>query len=162
MSGSEKEKPKKSAHEAAYSYLANRMRSVHELRCYLRDKGYESSEADDAIDELKEMGYLDDYQYALRYYEYNHDKRRGSLRAERELFEKGIDREIIRNAKEDYLFESAVDEYEDALAEARRALDGKMPDDKTSAKIARKLENKGYSRSDIFKVLDALRREDGD
>ena len=32
-------------------------------------------------------------------------------------------------------------------------------DDKLSAKIARKLETKGFNRGDIFRVLDALRRE---
>ena len=32
-------------------------------------------------------------------------------------------------------------------------------DDRLSAKIARRLESKGFSRSDIFRVLDTLRRE---
>ena len=106
--------------ETAAAYLANRMRTVYELRKHLRDKEYSPEEIDEAVEELIGLNYLDDYQYALRYYEYNREKKRGTLRAEKELAEKGVDREIIRNAKEDFLFEQKVDEYEDALAIARK------------------------------------------
>ena len=156
--------------ETAAAYLANRMRTVYELRKHLRDKEYSPEEIDEAVEELIGLNYLDDYQYALRYYEYNREKKRGTLRAEKELAEKGVDREIIRNAKEDFLFEKKVDEYEDALAIARKevfvpsdiygeAETVKELDDKLSAKIARKLESKGFARGDIFRVLDTLRRE---
>ena len=156
--------------ETAAAYLANRMRTVYELRKHLRDKEYSPEEIDEAVEELIGLNYLDDYQYALRYYEYNREKKRGTLRAEKELAEKGVDKEIIRNAKEDFLFEQKVDEYEDALAIARKevfvpsdiygeAETVKELDDKLSAKIARKLESKGFARGDIFRVLDTLRRE---
>lgn len=149
------------------------MRTVSELRKYLRDKDYPEGEIEEAVEELLELRYLDDYQYALRYYEYNREKKRGSLRAERELAEKGVDREIIRNAKEDFLYEQKVDEYEDALAIGRREIfvpddiyaetgAVKELDDKLASKIARKLESKGFSRNDIFRVLDTLRRESGE
>ena len=83
---------------------------------------------------------------------------------------KFVDKETIRNAKEDYLYEQKVDEYEDALAVARKEVFTqndiygeeiivKELDDKLSAKIARKLESKGFARGDIFRVLDTLRRE---
>jgi SOS response regulatory protein OraA/RecX len=119
------------------------------------------------------MRYLDDYLYAARYYEYNRDKKRGVMRAERELIEKGIDRETVRNAKEDFLYEQGVDEYSDALEIARKEVYTKKDiygdevvvremDDRLSAKIARRLESKGFSRADIFRVLDTLRRETGD
>lgn len=146
------------------------MRTVFEVRKHLRDKEYTPEEIEEAVKELIELRYLDDYQFALRYYEYNRDKKRGTLRAERELAEKGVDKETIRNAKEDFLFEQKVDEYEDALAVARKEVfvpsdiygeevAVKELDDKLSAKIARKLESKGFSRGDIFRVLDTLRRE---
>ena len=92
------------------------------------------------------------------------------LRAERELMEKGIDRETARNAKEDFLYEQKVDEFEDALEIARKELfvpsdiygeapRAREPDDRLTAKIARKLESKGFSKGDIFRVLDRIRRE---
>lgn len=160
---------RKTALEAAYAYLANRMRTTEELRRHLKDKGYEDGEVTDAVNELIGMRYLDDYAFALRYYEYNREKRRGVRRAERELAEKGVDRQTIRFAKEDFLYEQQVDEYEDALAAARRevftgggpgeAVIIKEVDDRLSAKIARRLESAGYSAGDIFRVLDAIRRE---
>lgn len=166
----------KTALEAAYAFLANRMRTSSEMRKHLEGRGYDDEEITDAVNELIGMRYLDDYAYALRYYEYNREKRRGVLRAERELIEKGVDRETAQFAKEDFLHEQEADEYADALDIARRELAaGTAPKrlsgdteagegtsaltDRLASKIARKLESKGYSRSDIFRVLDAIRRE---
>ena len=163
-------KNKKTAIEAAYSYLATRMRTTEEVRKYLEGKDYNEDEIADAVNELIGMRYLDDYLFALRYYEYNHEKKRGALRAERELMEKGIDRETARNAKEDFLYEHKVNEFEDALDIALKEvfvpsdIYGEAPvmktvDDRLTAKIARKLEGKGFSKGDIFRVLDSIRRE---
>lgn len=163
----------KSAVEAAYSYLANRMRTTEEVRKHLESKKYPESEINDAVNELIGMRYLDDYFFALRYYEYNREKKRGSLRAERELLEKGVDKETVRNAREDFLYEQKVNEFEDALTIARKEVFvpsdvyGEEPaakpfNDSLAAKIARKLEGKGFSKGDIFRVLDSIRRETED
>lgn len=162
-------KNRKSALEAAYTYLDSRMRTVEEVRRYLGSKDYSEDEITDAVNELIGMRYLDDYLYALRYYEYNREKKRGSQRAERELAEKGVDRETIRNAREDFLYDQQVDEYSEALSIAQKEICrpsdvyGEAPvlreiDDRLTAKIARKLESKGFSRSDIYRVLDEIRR----
>lgn len=161
---------KKTALETAYAFLASRMRTAEEVRKHLESKKYNEGEITDAINELIGMRYLDDYLYSLRYYEYNHEKKRGVLRAERELMEKGIDRDTARNAKEDFLYEHKVDEFEDALDIALKEvfissdICGEPPvmktvDDRLTAKIARKLEGKGFSKGDIFRVLDSIRRE---
>ena len=161
---------KKSAIEAAYAFLASRMRTTEEVRRHLVSKGYADEEITGAVNDLIGLRYLDDYLFALRYYEYNREKKRGVLRAERELLEKGVDKDTARNAKEDFLYEQKVDEFEDALEIARRDVFvppdvyGEPPrvrevDDRLTAKIARKLESKGYSRGDIFRVLDSIRRE---
>ena len=170
MKTDRKKTAEKTALEAAYKYLANRMHTTAEVRKHLEDREYADDEITEAINELIGMRYLDDYLYAARYYEHNRDKRRGVLRAERELIEKGIDRQTARNAKEDFLYEQEVDEFEDALETARREVYVKKDvygdevtvrelDDRLSAKIARKLESRGYSKGDIFRVLDTLRRE---
>jgi len=171
MSNTVKEKNnKKTAVEAAYAFLATRMRTTEEVRKHLESKEYDESEITEAINELIGMRYLDDYLYALRYYEYNKEKKRGVLRAERELTEKGIDRDTARNAKEDFLYEQKVNEFEDALDIALKEvfvpsdIYGEPPvmktvDDRLAAKIARKLESRGFSRRDIFRVLESIRRE---
>jgi SOS response regulatory protein OraA/RecX len=167
---SKEKKNKKTAIEAAYAFLASRMRTTAEVRKHLESKEYNKDEINDTINELIGMRYLDDYLFALRYYEYNHEKKRGALRAERELMERGIDRDTVRNAKEDFLYEQKINEFEDALDIALKEvfvqsdIYGKPPvmktvDDRLTAKIARKLEGKGFSKGDIFRVLDSIRRE---
>lgn len=152
-------KNKKTALETASAYLASRMRTVQEVRSRLRDKEYDAAEADDAIKELIDLGYLDDYAYAMRYYEYSREKRRGSIRAMRELLEKGVAEETAKNAREDFLYSNKVDEYSDALALALRDAEGKETDDKLIAKIARKLESRGFEKRDIIRVLEELKRK---
>ena len=171
MKNNNKEKENtKTAAETAYTFLASRMRTTEEVRKHLESRGYDTDEITDTINDLIGMRYLDDYLYAFRYYEYNRGKKRGVLRAERELLEKGIDKETARNAKEDFLYEQKVDEFEDALEIARKEvyvpsdIYGEAPrvrevDDRLAAKIARRLESKGFSKGDIFRVLDRIRRE---
>lgn len=169
-SSEEKKKNKKTAAEAAYAFLATRMRTAEEVRRHLESREYSEDEITEVINDLIGMRYIDDYLFAFRYYEYNREKKRGVLRAERELLEKGIDKETARNAKEDFLYEQKVDEFEDALEIARKEvfvpsdIYGGAPralevDDRLTARIARKLEGKGFSRGDIFRVLDTVRRE---
>ena len=150
-------KNKKTAMEAASAYLANRMRTVHELRKHLKEKEYDTSEIDETVDELIALHYLDDNLYAERYYEYNREKKRGIKRAAAELKERGVDETIINNAGEDFLYNNKVDEYEDALAVALKVAEGREVDDKLVAKIARKLETKGYGGGDILRVLETIR-----
>ena len=111
---------KKSAFETALTFLDTRMRTRAEVEKRLREKGYAQEEITEAVNDLIGMRYLDDYQYALRYYEYNREKRRGSARAARELAEKGVDPETVRYAREDFLYSENVDEYADALAVAEK------------------------------------------
>ena len=171
------EKNRKTALEAAYAYLDTRMRTAAEVSKRLKDKGYSGEEADEAIMELQRMKYLDDYQYALRYYEYNREKRRGSARAARELAEKGVDPETIRNARENFIFEGKIDEFRDAFEAAEKELLLKhrpaaqtgteeetaplriIIDDRAASGICRRLESRGFERSDIFRVLEELRRK---
>ena len=150
-------KNKKTAMEAASAYLANRMRTVHELRKHLKEKEYDESEIDETVDELISLHYLDDNLYAERYYEYNREKKRGIKRAAAELKERGVDEAVIKNAAEDFLYNNKVNEYEDALAVALKVAEGKEVDDKLISKIARKLETKGYAGGDILRVLETIR-----
>ncbi len=158
MSGSKADaKKKKTAMEAAASYLADRMRTIAELRKYLGDRDYTEKEIDETVSELIGLRYLDDYQYALRYYEYNYEKKRGMKRAARELAEKGVDRETVRNAGEDFAYENNVDEYAMALDLARKELVREV-DDRLIARVARKLESRGFANDVIIRVLEQMRR----
>lgn len=153
-------KTRKSAMEAAASYLASRMRTAQEVRTRLHELGYSNTETEEALKELESLGYINDAEYALRYFEYNREKKRGSKRAFLELMKKGVDEQTARNARDDFLHENKVNEFEDALHAALREAEGKEYDDKLGAKIARKLETRGFENSDIIRVLGALRKND--
>ena len=74
-----------------------------------------------------------------------------------------MDAETIRYAREDFLYSEKVDEYADALAVAEKELELKPGlDEKAVARIGRKLDGRGFERSDIFRVLEELRRRSGD
>lgn len=153
-------KPKKTAMDVAAAYLATRMRTVAEVRQHLKDKEFSEKEIDETITDLIGLRYLDDYAYAIRYYEYNTAKHRGSRRAMRELEQKGVDKETIKFALEDYLYDSKVDEYKMALEIAAGEAEEKAVDDKLIAKVARKLDSRGYAQGDIIKVMSEMRRWD--
>lgn len=154
------EKAKKSAMEVASDYLANRMRTIAEVRKRLTEKEFDETEIDETIEELIELKYLDDYEYAKRYYEYNAEKKRGSFRAMRELEEKGVDKETIKFALEDFKFELKIDEYEMAISVAENEIDNaKIVDVKLVAKIGRSLNTKGFKKDDIFRVIEKIREK---
>ena len=152
------EKVKKSAMEVASDYLANRMRTVSEVRKRLQEKEFDETEIEETINDLIGLRYLDDYEYAKRYYEHNAEKKRGSFRAMRELEEKGVDKETVKFALEDFKFESKVDEYKVALAVAENEIENaKIIDEKLVAKIGRNLNMRGFRKDDIFRVLEKVR-----
>ena len=159
MADKEKTKSKKTAMEVAASYLSNRMRTVEEMRKHLKEKEFSEKEIEETVNDLIGLKYLDDYAYAVRYYEYNTEKHRGSFRAMRELEDKGVDKQTVKFALEDYIYENKVDEFRLALEVARKEEFTEV-DDKLIAKVARKLEARGFKRDDIYRVLDEMRRWD--
>lgn len=151
-------KKKRSAISAATDYLSYRMRTCKEVRDKLREKEYSEEEIEEAIEILKSHKYLDDYDYAVRYFEYSASKKRGAMRATRELSEKGVDSEIISNAYEDYQYENQTSELELALEIAHQMADGEgEPSDKLIARVARRLESRGFRSNDIYKVMAEMR-----
>src|SRR5579875_2948902 len=89
--------------QVAYVYLNRRERTVAEVRARLAkvvEKGdAKPEEADAAVAELIELGYLDDARYARLFIE---DKRSlenwGTERIERGLLERGVDRDVVAEA----------------------------------------------------------------
>ena len=151
---------KKSAMEVAAAYLENRMRTVFEVRKKLAEKEFSDKEIDETVNELIGLRYLDDYEFAKRYYEYNAEKKRGSQRAMRELEEKGVDKQSIKFAYEAFAYETKIDELSIAKQVAESVLESAGEnselDEKLRGKIARKLETRGFSTSTIIKVLESI------
>ena len=107
----------------AYAYLNRRERTVAEVRARLAKAECPEPEAEAAIEELVELGTLDDARYARVFIE---DKRNleswGTERIQRALLERGIEREVVAGA-----FAGAVGEDESELDRALELLSRRFP-----------------------------------
>lgn len=153
-------KEKKKAFDAACDYLSIAERSSFEVEKKLKEKGYEPDEIAEALEKLKELGFVDDKAFGRRYAEFALAKGRGLYRIKNELRKKGISSFDV----EDIMFELEEDgmtgpeqQRERAAEIAAEVLAGHEPDDRILAKISRKLAGLGYSPQDIYHVLGRIR-----
>lgn len=137
------------AYNYAVSLLARRDHSESELKNKLALKGYKSG-AEEAIEKLKNGGYIDDSRFARLYVrELQTLKKYGKRRIEQELYRKGIDRDIIREV----LDETEFDESELVMLIERKYA-RYLSDEKGINKTVNALLRLGYSYGEI---RDALR-----
>lgn len=143
--------------DIAAKYLASRMRTCREMSEYLIKKGYDEDEIHAVITEFIDFHYLDDEEYCRQYINYACDKGKGSLRIRQELAEKGVDREIISFALEDYYDRDS--EVDRALEQAKKTLSGKPVDEKMKGRLGRRLISLGYSTDVVYKVIGICMRD---
>ncbi|RIW32317.1 recombination regulator RecX [Bacillus salacetis] len=87
------------AFNLAIHYLSYRMRTEKEVSDYLKKKELGDAVAGEAIHKLKEYNYLNDHEFAKAYVNTQintSDKGPGAV--ERELIEKGVDKQLIESA----------------------------------------------------------------
>ena len=145
----------KRARERALRLLALRGRSRAELRKKLTERGFTKSAIDRVLENLGELGYLDDEAFAInraRHLAVN--RLYGDRKIEAQLREKGIDREAakeaIREVREEF------PEKEGLSTVAVKKLPGRGPDGlnkKERLALARMLQGKGYH---LGLILDYL------
>ena len=148
----------KNVMDEAAELLTARSLTKAELVRKLKSKGFETPEIEDAAARLEELGYLDDEAYAKRFAADAARKGKGRLRIARELSQKGMDAQSAKEAIEALSGEEDVlSERERAMAEAQKMLRGETPDEKTLARVARRLSAFGYEPSVIWDVIGKLR-----
>lgn len=181
-------KKKPSVYTAAAGKLSKKPLSVQELRKYLLDKQYEEEEVDILIREYLEIGYLNDVEYASRFWKYGEGKGWADSRIKRELLNRGVnqndiddgyviwndedssecimdDSEIPGSAEERFSEEGSGKEAKRALEIARKMAASAILDeyghlDKTlKNRIGRRLYSYGYQSSLIFGTIDIIERE---
>ena len=130
-----------------------------DLEKKLQAKGYSREEAEDAAARLQELGYLDDEAFAKDLAAEAARKGKGKLRIQRELSQKGADAQSAKAALEAVQAdEEQLSERERAMEEAQKLLRGtEHPDEKTLARVGRRLSALGYEPSVIWDVLGKLR-----
>lgn len=150
--------------EEAVRYLEHRSRTCGEMKAHLAQKGFEEKKIRQTIEELKELHYLDDFQYTIAYLNYGFSKGKGIKLIKYELYDKEVDSNTIEDAMCSYEEEYGVGlddfEIERAMQQAERVTDGVRPDEKMTAKIARRLSSKGYSSDVIYKVIGQIKKQE--
>lgn len=119
--------------------LTKRPYTEKQLRDKLKDGGYPKSITDEAIEYIKSMNCLDDYEYAKNYICYSSTKK-SRKRIESDLIVKGIDRDTIDRAMK------SVTETEDIESEELliQRLIGKRHYDPDTASFEEKMKIRSY------------------
>jgi regulatory protein len=141
------------ATEAALVFLSYRPRSEREVRDRLRRGGYQPPVIDAVIGRLHGWHYLDDADFARRWVEGRTAQRpRGRRLLQQELWQKGVDREIAREAIEeaDLDEEGAAEE----LAKKRIATYGQEDPAVIRRRVGAYLARRGYGFDIVRAALD--------
>lgn len=153
------DKPK-DCRETALRYLERRERSAFEVKSHLISRGFPEEEIEAALQDLEELRYIDDARYCDDYIRYGAGKGRGPVRLQAELAEKGIGAGLIQEALAERFDRQT--EKEAAMKEAVKLLTEREPDgrtdEKTLAKIGRKLNSLGYHTDVIYDIIRQIGR----
>jgi len=156
------------AFDVACAYLALRERTGFEIKNYLKKKDFTAEETDEAIVKLQEFGYINDKDYAVRYIEYAMSKGWGIGRIRQELRVRGVNADDIDDAVYETEKTKAIDfsdQKERAWETALDSVKGKIIDDKTIAKVGRRLKTLGYGSSEVYyavgKLMNLANKEKG-
>ena len=146
----------------AVKSLGARMQSVRDLRRKLQDRAEPGSDGlasvDRILDKLKEMQYLSDERYAADFTRLRQENRSlGKRRVQQDLQQKGIASDLIATM--------ITEAYEglDEQALVRQHLERRRikppTDDKSTARVLRRLTAAGFSSKAIFAVLRSLKSD---
>lgn len=139
----------------AMDYISKYTATQKQLQNKLYEKGYHSVVVNYVIEKAKKYGYINDFDYAKCYVEYN-KKMKGAVRLKAELRNKGIAQEIISQVLEETSFDK-----EGALNLAKKHSRNKDLNDKNYiAKLNRYLAYRGFEWSEISECVQKLRNEE--
>lgn len=134
------------AKKRAMGYLERRAYSKRELSDKLVEKGVSRDLAEEAVDWLEEINFLNDEDYARQIVQHYSAKGYGRRRVEQELWRRGIEKPLWESA----LAQAMPEEQEDAIdGFIQRKLRGAMPDSKEEKRVADALARRGYQWDEI-------------
>lgn len=150
--------------ECAIRYLANRSRSIKEMKVHLNKKEYSDIDIKEEIAYLVENKYLNDVDYAFEYINYGFSKGKGLVKIGQELYTKGIDGEVLN--KGIYKFEDEESkniedvQKEIAYKEAQKTMSKvDVIDSKSIAKLGRRLNSLGHKTDLIYQIMNEYQKE---
>lgn len=142
------------AFNCAVNLLSFRSRSTKELMVKMKQKGFEEESIQKAIEKLVYYGYLNDYQFSTQWVsDKQRFKKAGKNLLKQELYQKGIEKEIIEQVLQENVNEE--DEYQRALELAEKKVKTLGKDDRNAKyrKLSGLLARKGYSFDIISKIM---------
>lgn len=143
------------AYQRALNYLSYGLRSEKEVRDDLKDKEFEDL-ADEVVERLTMQKLIDDLEYAKSYVRTSANlNSKGPSNIKHELSKRGIDKEQIEIAMDEYSFD---DQFENATALAEKAWKKSRLKSEREAvqKTKQFLMQKGYSMDIIQEVINEL------
>ena len=145
--------------EKALNYLAIRSRSYLEMQTYLRKKDFPKNIIQEILNGLRDRGYINDYEYALRFINFKKKAKAVGINSlKRDLSIKGVSRDLINKAIKETGSDSVdPDEiYELALKKFKKLENKKNK----IAKLIYFLKQRGFEDNSIRSVLNRLKIEE--
>lgn len=146
------EKEKSEALSKAINYVSKSLKTKKQVITYLSGKGFSQQTIDYCIAKLKEYSYIDDYEYAKRFIEYN-SINQGKHLISYKLMMKGVRKQDIEKAYE----EIEVNSKENALMVAEKRLKNKEITQEVLSKTYRYLISKGFSYDDANYAIEKFK-----
>ena len=135
-----------SALDKSLGYLSVRQRSEKEISDYLKKKGCLPMTVSRVKERLRELGYLNDREFARAYVAEN-KRVYGTIRLKTELMKRGVSRDIIDETLE-------ADDRSEEVKEIAKKLWKTCGGEKR--KLKEKLYRKGCMSDEIYEALDSL------
>ncbi|MCM1439414.1 MAG: RecX family transcriptional regulator [Roseburia sp.] len=148
------ETEKVQATERALTHMSASMKTEKQMRDFLVKKGYVDAVAEYVMEKLRYYGYVNDGEYCKAYINGVSGKSRRAMEAE--LIKRGVDRETVRAALENY-----SDDEGEISALLQKYLKGKERTKENVYKACRYLVSKGYEYDAVKSACESLER-DGD
>ncbi len=150
------ESEKQLAFNKALNYMGEAFKTKKQVYDYLKKKEYKSETIEYVIDKLKEYNYLNDEKYC-EWYIRTHKNKYGKNMLKSKLYEKGISKNILENALND--FESDEDEI---LTLLRKKIGNKTLTQELLTKTIRFMAGRGFDYEDIKNVINIIKNENGE
>ena len=138
-------------------YLSRRSHSEKELLDKVIKGGVDRESAVKAIERFKELGYINDRDFAFEYTEYLLNSKRYSLnRVKQELFYKGISKDIISEAIDGI----ETDQAQTVINIINKSYVRKLNEEGGREKVITALMRRGFSYSDIKEAFNRLETDE--
>lgn len=144
-----------SALNRATEYLSKAYKTRKQVKDYLLKKGYSDDAVYYAVSRLTETGYINDSEYARRYFE-TASKNQGKKLSAYKLMAKGVRKDVIDESYE----KAAVPSKENAAAVAEKYMRNKEINKENLAKTYRYLIGRGFSYDEASEAISAFKEND--